>query len=138
MLRRWLLLCVVAFTVIAAAAAPRTAPTDTASVAAGAKIFAKYCETCHGKTGKGDGPTGKALNPHPRNFTKASEFKSKNDEDAFKVISKGGASMGLSPLMVAWGSVLKEPQIWQVLGYVRTFAKAATPAPAPAAAPANK
>lgn len=137
MLRRSLLLLLLAFTLIAATAAPRTAPTDSASVAAGAKIFAQYCETCHGKTGKGDGPTGKSLNPHPRNFTKPSEFKSKNDEEAFKVINKGGASMGLSPLMVAWGSVLKEQQIWQVLAYVRSFAQpVAKPAPSPA--PANK
>lgn len=125
MLRRWLLLAIVALTVLGAASAPRIAPTDSASVAAGAKLFAQYCETCHGKTGKGDGPTGKGLNPRPRNFSKASEFKTKNDEQAFKVISKGGASMGLSPLMVAWGGVLKEQQIWQVLAYVRSFAQAA-------------
>src|SRR5262249_58176995 len=97
MIRRSRLLLVAAFTLIAAAAAPRTAPTDSASVAAGAKIFAQYCETCHGKTGKGDGPTGKGLNPHPRNFTKPSEFKSKNDEEPFKGISKAGASMRPSP-----------------------------------------
>jgi mono/diheme cytochrome c family protein len=105
----------------AAPAAPRTAPTDSASVAAGAKIFAKYCETCHGKSGHGDGPASKPLNPKPRDFTNPKNFKSKNDEEVFSLVSKGGASRHLSPVMPAWGSTLKKEQIWQVIGYVRGF-----------------
>ncbi len=116
----------------ALAAAPRSAPTDSASLEAGRKLYAQYCMTCHGNTGLGDGPTGKSLSPRPRNFQKPSELKSRNDEEMFKVISKGGPSLRLSPLMVPWGSVLKEGQIGQVVAYVRSLAHAAGGMAAPA------
>ncbi len=103
------------------AAAPFTAPTDSASVATGAVLFGKYCETCHGKGGHGDGPASKPLNPKPRNFTHPNEFKSKNDAEVFLVISKGGAARHLSPVMPAWGSTLKKAQIWDLIGYIRGF-----------------
>ena len=40
-------------------------------VAEGKKIFEGKgtCVNCHGKTGEGNGPAGKVLNPSPRNFT---------------------------------------------------------------------
>jgi mono/diheme cytochrome c family protein len=98
------------------------APTDSASLAAGAKLFAKNCATCHGASGRGDGPTGRALTPRPRNFTDPKQFKSKTDEEIFKVISKGGAASKLSAAMPPWGSILKREQIWQLIGYIQTFA----------------
>lgn len=123
-LARWTLaiLSVAALIPAALAQAPRTAPADSASVKAGARLFKQYCEICHGKTGMGDGPTGKSLKPRPRNFRNPAEFKSKNDEEVFKVVSDGGAARGLSPLMVPWKSVLKEPQIWQVIAFIRSLA----------------
>lgn len=35
----------------------------------GRNIFASYCATCHGETGKGDGPTGGALKSKPSDLT---------------------------------------------------------------------
>lgn len=37
-------------------------------VAHGKKLFAQNCALCHGAEGKGDGPSGAALNPKPRNL----------------------------------------------------------------------
>ncbi len=99
---------------------------DTTSVAAGTKLFGQYCVTCHGKTGKGDGPVAAGLNPKPRDLRDPRLLKSRNDEDLSKVISKGGPALGLSPTMVAWGSVLKEPQIRQLVAYVRSLGDSAT------------
>ena len=99
---------------------------DSADVAAGAKLFTKYCLTCHGKNGEGNGPASAALKPKPRNFHNAKDFKSKNDDDLFKVISNGGPAMGLSPMMVGWKTTLKEPQIRQLIAYVRSFAASDT------------
>src|SRR5262249_1148606 len=70
------------------AAAVRPAP-DSAAIAAGEKLFVKNCQVCHGATGHGDGPGSVALNPKPRNFTQPSQFKSKNDDELFALISKG-------------------------------------------------
>ena len=104
--------------------------TDSASLAAGAKTYTRLCVTCHGALGKGDGPGAASLKPKPRNFTDPTQFKSKNDEEIFKVVQKGGAASKLSPAMPAWGGILKPDQIWQVIAYVHTLAKpAAKPAP---------
>ena len=42
---------------------------SAADAAAGKVIFDANCSSCHGVSGKGDGPVGAALNPPPRNFT---------------------------------------------------------------------
>ncbi|MBI1797981.1 MAG: cytochrome c [Candidatus Eisenbacteria bacterium] len=97
------------------------APTDSASVAAGAKIYATNCVPCHGKAGHGDGPTGVALKPRPRDFASPKEFKSKNDDEVFLVVSKGGPVLKLSAGMPPWGGMLNKAQIWQVIAYVRGF-----------------
>lgn len=54
------------FASIARAAEP---PKKTPELAAkGQADFAKYCATCHGPKGEGDGPAAKALKPKPRNL----------------------------------------------------------------------
>lgn len=115
----------------AAVAATATKPSpakparaDSAVVAAGAKLYAQYCTICHGKTGLGDGAGAAGLKPKPRNLRDPKLLKSKNDEDLFKVISKGGPALGLSPAMVGWASVLKEPQIRQLVAFLRTLGDA--------------
>lgn len=48
-----------------AAEPPKKTP---ALVAKGQAAFAKYCASCHGPKGEGDGPAAKALKPKPRNL----------------------------------------------------------------------
>ena len=79
-------------------------------VAAGNAKFQTLCVSCHGPTGKGDGPTGKALaaagQPAPRDFS-IGEFKFDTDKDGTpgtdadikNVVTKGALSYGGSPLM---------------------------------------
>jgi len=97
------------------------APTDSASIAAGGKSFAKYCVPCHGAGGHGDGPAGAALKPRPRDFTSTKNLRSENDGELFEVIKDGGASEKLSAMMPAWGGSLNKTQIWQLVAYVRSF-----------------
>ena len=104
---------------VIAASSPKSPP-DPATVAAGAKLYGQYCAPCHGKGGAGDGPAAASLKPRPRNFRDHKQLKSKTDEDLFKVIGKGGPALGLSPVMVGWGGVLKEPQIRQLVAFVRS------------------
>jgi mono/diheme cytochrome c family protein len=40
-------------------------PADAASLARGKDIFEANCASCHGVSGKGDGPAAQALNPKP-------------------------------------------------------------------------
>ena len=95
---------------------------------AGKKVFETNCVLCHGATGKGDGAGAAALKPKPRNFTDTAFMASEGTEKLRKVIAKGGASAGLSPLMPAWKGILKDDQIDNVLAYVlKTFSGEGSP-----------
>ncbi len=48
----------------------------------------------------------------------------RSDPQLFAVISQGGAALGLSTAMTAFGDQLAEPQIWDTVAYVRTLAAA--------------
>jgi cytochrome c oxidase cbb3-type subunit 3 len=91
---------------------------------AGKKLYLTYCTGCHGASGRGDGPAGKTLPVKPADHTNAQKMSQYTDDHLFTVITKGGASVGRSALMPAWGAVLKEAQIQEVIGYIRTLAKA--------------
>ena len=91
--------------------------------AAGKAKFDLFCATCHGPEGKGDGPGGAALNPKPRNYTDKEWQKNTKDEQIFKVIKEGGASVGKSPLMAAWGAALSDDDINNLVAYVRVLGK---------------
>jgi cytochrome c oxidase cbb3-type subunit 3 len=87
----------------------------------GKKLYGQYCVSCHGQSGKGDGPAAAALNPKPRDHTDKETMSKMSDDDLLKVIKNGGASIGKSPLMPPWGGALKDDQIKDVIAYVRTL-----------------
>lgn len=88
----------------------------------GAATYKLYCATCHGETGKGDGIGAAALNPKPRDFTDKAVMATIPDSEVFKAIKEGGAAVGKSPMMIAWGMLLKEDQqIHDVAAYVRSL-----------------
>lgn len=92
-----------------------------ADPAEGKKVYVQYCATCHGESGKGDGPASAALNPKPRNHTDKEYMSKLSDEDMMKVIKEGGASVGKSPIMPPWGPTLKDDQVKDVIAYIRTL-----------------
>lgn len=64
-----------------------------------ATFFRTRCATCHGVTGKGDGPTAQALNPKPRTFEDAAWQATIDDEHIKTVMLKGGPAVGKHVLM---------------------------------------
>ena len=88
---------------------------------AGAASYQLYCTTCHGAEGKGDGPASAALDPKPADHSDPVRMGALSDEEIFRTISGGGASVGKSPLMTAWGGVLSEDQIRDVLAHIRSL-----------------
>jgi len=101
----------------------------TGDAAKGQTKFKELCASCHGETGKGDGPAAAALNPKPANFA-SPESAAKSDDYILAMIKEGGAANGKSPLMVAWKAALKEDELQNVAAYVRSLSKtAAAPAP---------
>jgi mono/diheme cytochrome c family protein len=82
-----------------AQAAPGGAAPSEAARKEAEQIFATRCFTCHGPTGKGDGPASQGLTPPPRNFHDPAWQASVTDEHIEKIIKFGGAAVGKSPAM---------------------------------------
>jgi cbb3-type cytochrome c oxidase subunit III len=91
--------------------------------ARGAKIYTQYCWTCHGPTGKGNGPIAKVFEPRPRDFTDKAYMSSRTDYDLYTAISEGGAAVDRSPAMPAWGRLFKPQEIWDLVAYIRHLSK---------------
>ncbi len=81
------------------------------------QIYEKNCNSCHGPSGKGDGPASKMLKPPPADFSAA--LKGKSDADITKVIKEGGKAVGKSPLMPAFGTKVPDDQIAGLVEYVK-------------------
>lgn len=100
-----------------------TAPAGQQSgdpMAAARQVFAMRCSVCHGPDGQGNGPGSANLNPKPRNYTDPAWQASVTDERIKEVITKGGAAVGLSPLMPAHGD-LGEQTIDNLVKLIRSF-----------------
>lgn len=106
---------------VAAGSEEEAAPAQQAFDAKGA--YGTVCATCHGPAGAGDGPGAAALNPKPANFGDAAFWASRSDDQLVKVIREGGASVGKSALMPAWGGLYNETQAKALVDYIKTFKK---------------
>jgi mono/diheme cytochrome c family protein/Tol biopolymer transport system component len=93
------------------------------TVAAGQKLYVTNCVPCHGASGKGDGPSGVGLNPRPGDFTQHMVPGKHNDGQVFLWIANGYPNSA----MPAWSPRLNDEQIWQLVGYLRTFGRPAAP-----------
>jgi mono/diheme cytochrome c family protein len=86
------------------------------------ELFQSLCSTCHGTTGKGDGPGSIALDPKPRSFADAAWQASVTDDHIKKVILFGGAVVGKSPVMPASPQLKTQPEVLEaLLTMVRAF-----------------
>lgn len=88
----------------------------------GKENYRDFCVPCHGVSGKGDGPMAANLPTKPRNFTDGASMNALSDEHLFKVIKEGGAAVGKSPTMPAWGKQMTDEEIRDIIAYLRTLA----------------
>ena len=104
-------------------AVPSAEPLASYEVQQGQVLYRHYCQTCHGDAGAGDGFNAFNLDPHPRDLGDPAFQKAKSDADLTDAIRRGGAGVGLSPLMPPWGHTLAPRQIDEVVRFVRTLRK---------------
>ena len=83
--------------------------------------FAALCASCHGDTGKADGAAAASMNPKPRNLTEGAWQEKTADDRIYNVIKNGGASVGLSANMAAWGTVLQDDEIRLLIMKIRSL-----------------
>lgn len=76
------------------------------------------CYTCHGLSGRGDGPAGSSFNPRPRDFTDAQWQRMRTDGEIFWAISEG-TEYGMIP----FGGILSEKERWLAVNYIRELGK---------------
>ena len=82
------------------------------SVIRGKKIYRSRCAVCHGRTGLGDGPGGKALVPKPESLLTPLVL-NQTDGELFWKISNGRNDM------IKWDPILSEQQRWDLVNYIR-------------------
>ncbi len=87
---------------------------DNKAVEKGKTLFAQQCATCHGNSGKGDGPAGKYLGKPLPDFTGA-EFQDQTDGEIFWKITTGKAPMP------TFEKMLTDEQRWQVINFIRSL-----------------
>ncbi len=89
-------------------------PADKASLARAKKIYETNCASCHGTTGKGDGPAGASLSPKPTDLT-AMAGQHPDGDFSWKIANGRGS-------MPAWKGALTENQIWDLVNYIKGLA----------------
>lgn len=83
----------------------------------GKAIYDKNCKSCHGETGKGDGPAGKAMKPGDFAVT----AKGKSDADIIAAL-KGGKTGG-GKTHQNFGAKLSEDQLKAASQHVKELTK---------------
>jgi cytochrome c len=81
------------------------------------KWWGMDCEMCHNKTGDGKGETAKEMKLPMMDFTNPDTLKDRSDGEIFYIIKNGHNNMP------AEGPRIKTEEAWDLVNYVRAFAK---------------
>lgn len=95
--------------------AKMTNPQTAASLKEGKELWIKHCQSCHGKTGKGDGPKAAQLKTEAGNFSLAAEQK-QTDGAWFYKISEGRGDMPSFKKKIP-----DADDIWNVIVFMRSL-----------------
>jgi copper transport protein len=93
-------------------------PPSSASVSQGRQLYlSSGCVDCHGESGRGDGPLGRALRPRPADFRIHMQA-GHTDGELFDWISNGVPGTA----MPAFAGQLSETDRWNLINFIRGFA----------------
>jgi len=92
-------------------------------------LWQKHCETCHGASGRGDGPNARLHEQRkghaPRNLTNPKVQDNLTDGDIFWRISKGIIEEGNNIIMPRYeDKIPSETERWQLVLFVRELGQA--------------
>jgi mono/diheme cytochrome c family protein len=87
------------------------------SIKAGKELWAKHCQSCHGKSGLGDGSKAAQLKTEPGDFSQGG-FQKQPDGAIFYKLSEGREDMPSFKKKLT-----DDEDRWQLVNYVRTFGK---------------
>lgn len=90
---------------------------DAESLKEGKALWAKHCQSCHGKAGMGDGPKASQLKTDPGDFSKP-DFQKQPDGALFYKTQEGRDDMPSFKKKIP-----DEDDIWNLVNYMRTLKK---------------
>lgn len=93
----------------------------TAGENRGKNLYQYYCAVCHGNTGNADGFNSFSVTPTPAKLSDPKLMAALSDDAIQKTIKEGGAGVGLSPHMPAWGGVFTDENISDLTHFIRTL-----------------
>lgn len=94
-----------------------SSPKEPPKLAAAASLYQAQCASCHGATGKGDGPVAAGLEPPPVAFTDKERARERSPFALYQVISQG-----LEGTAMASYESLPEADRWALAFYLGQFA----------------
>lgn len=89
---------------------------DGASVKKGMMAYKKFCASCHGKTGLGDGVKARGLKTFPGDFS-GDFYQSQTDGEHFYKTKFGRGEMP------KYEGKVSDTENWNIVNYMRTFKK---------------
>lgn len=90
---------------------------DDESVKAGKTLWIKHCQSCHGKTGLGDGTKAAQLDTEVGDLTTADAQKQSDGSLFYKILE------GRDEMPTFKKKIPDEEEIWQVVNFARTLKK---------------
>ena len=93
---------------------------DQTDLSEGKRLFETRCFVCHGRGGKGDGPSASGLAEKPQDLTDSNWQKSNSDDLIGVVIKGGGVAIGKTGAMPPNPDLTQE-QIKSLVAFVRTL-----------------
>jgi mono/diheme cytochrome c family protein len=106
-----------------AAKAPNPIKPTPASLAQGKKMYGFDCALCHGKDGDGKGDLAADMNLKLADYRDSAALKDMTDGEMFYIIKNGKGQM------TGEADRVKADEIWNLVNYVRSFAKKSAAAP---------
>lgn len=103
-----------------AAAVKNPVPKAKESLDRGKLLFLRQCMTCHGISGKGDGPEAAGLDPKPGDFTDVAKMKAQTDGELFWKLTNGRGKMKPYAEISATHT---DQEKWDLINFIRTFSE---------------
>ena len=97
----------------------------------GQDVYTANCQSCHGASGRGDGPQTAAAAAKVLDWSDPSFLAQRSNQDLYNATTNG-----LTPGMPAYSTQLTDDQRWAVAAYMRTFSFASNASSSASANPA--
>ncbi len=92
-------------------------PPGALDAAAGAALYAHNCASCHGQTGRGDGPAARGLSTAPPAIGTEAAMRSASPALTYRLVSVGVRGTA----MPAWSSKLTVAERWNIVAYLTSL-----------------